>query len=105
MSEDENLEIELDACGSKGQVTGPALPDEMFCDHFRHILQRQYLLSGIDPDGFFRHSENNTRLLILGDGVSARLFHVQQALGTVLSHAGHQDPNGVFPGVPRDGIE
>ena len=50
-------------------------------------------LDGDGPDllGHGRHTVNHAGILILADGVSPRLAHLQKPCGAIPAHAGHDD--------------
>lgn len=44
---------------------------------------------GPERDRFFRHAEHDTACLILGNGLSAAVEHLQQTLSPIIPHTRH----------------
>ena len=55
-----------------------------------------------DVEGNHRHTIYDTRILILSDRKRAGLAHLEEAVGSVASHTGHDDPDLVDGHILRD---
>ena len=56
---------------------------------FSDASQRNNGDDGVARDCFFRHAENHTTGLVLGNGLGATVAHLQQTLGPIIPHARH----------------
>ena len=64
---------------------------EALVDPGRDLLWRQYIVYGPKLDSHAGHTKDHTRILILGQGVTALSVDPLNALGAVASHTGHDD--------------
>ena len=55
-----------------------------------------------DVEGNHRHTIYDTRILILSDRKRTGLAHLEEAVGSVASHTGHDDPDLVDGDILRD---
>ena len=62
-------------------------------------LQRYDGLCGPHTDRLLGHAEDHATGLILSDGAGTRLAHRKQPAGTVVAHAGHDDPQRIRAGA------
>ena len=67
--------------------------------------KRDDLVGRAERDRLLRHAEYDAGLLVLRDGRRAGLLHLQQALGAVVAHPGHDDPERIGARVLGGGAE
>lgn len=60
-------------------------------------LQGNHFFHRLKHDSLLRHSKNDTRALVLGDSKRTLLPHFQHALSAVITHSGHDHPQGSSP--------
>ena len=82
--------------------TGTAADSENF---LRQRVETGDFLDGSDQRGFPRHSVNNATRLVLAERPGARLPHVQQAVGAILSHPREDDADSVPADYRGRGVE
>src|SRR5271157_5342156 len=69
------------------------------------MLQGQDFVDCLQLYGLLGHTENDTGVLILGNGVGALFLHLQHTLGSIVSHTGHDYAYGVPPRIAGGGAK
>jgi hypothetical protein len=67
----------------------------------REIRQRCRDICRPTENRHLRHNEDKTGLFVLGKSASAGLLHLQHAVGTIVTHSGHDRANAVAASTAR----